>query len=56
MTKVNTGEYVQVSGIYYCQIHTTHEETLIAGHKAPPCNHLYPAHGTTWILKRETRH
>ena len=56
MTTVKTGEYVQVSGIYYCQTHSSHEETLIKGHKAPPCDHTATAHGATWVLKRATQH
>lgn len=53
-TTVKTGEYVQVSGIYYCQTHSSHEETLIKGHKAPPCDHTATAHGATWVLRRAT--
>ena len=54
-TTVKTGEYVQVSGIYNCQNHSSHEVTLIKGDKAPPCDHA-TAHGATWVLKRATHH
>ena len=54
MTSGKTGEKCELSGIYYCHIHTSYEITISKGETFPPCNGGGD-HGTTWKLKTAAR-
>ncbi|MGE0569451.1 MAG: hypothetical protein AB7O73_16040 [Bacteroidia bacterium] len=45
----STGSICQVSGVYYCQSHSSQTIPLAKGNKFPPC--AVTGHATTWVLK-----
>jgi hypothetical protein len=52
-----TGEICEVSGIYKCTLHPTHDVTMVKGKKYPPCDKAKAVpHSATWLFSVKTPH
>ena len=51
----HTGGICEVSGIYKCSTHTSHQIVMTKGHKFPPCDTATP-HSAVWILVQAPHH